>query len=31
VLLEQLATSSAVKTTILEGEKKTLDVRIPSP
>jgi len=31
VLLEHLATSSAVKTTILEGGKKTLDVRIPSP
>ena len=31
VLLERLLTGSAVKTTISEGEKKTLDVRIPSP
>ena len=31
VLLERLLTSSAVKTTISEDEKKTLDVRIPSP
>ena len=31
VLLERLVTGSAVKTTISEGEKKTLDVRIPSP
>jgi carboxypeptidase family protein len=31
VLLERLLTGPAVKTTISEGEKKTLDVRIPSP
>jgi hypothetical protein len=31
VLLERLVTGPAVKTTISEGEKKTLDVRIPSP
>jgi hypothetical protein len=31
VLLERLLTGPAVKTTISEGEKKTLDVRIPTP
>jgi hypothetical protein len=31
VLLERLLTGAAVKTTISEGEKKTQDLRIPSP